>query len=263
MRLLCSLWFAAAALLSGTAHVEAVMAPQPECSPCHCPSLGKLAFNHGAVPVLVSAAPYPDFTLMPLVPFYRNASKIGPAIKLKDDGFTVLQDGIYDVTASAVLYNNQNCAISCTNNCSSVCDAVCATNSATVCDPDLGCETVSNTSCVPACNVTCGASCSLNCPTPMYNVFTIIDGKFNTSSVELAGSSNSLFAGGVVQYFGSNFLDMEAGDHVTVMIQNGVSSEPIDALVFAWGLQIERKSASQCACSSSSSSSSFNHAQEI
>jgi hypothetical protein len=82
----------------------------------------------------------------------------------------------------------------------------------------------------------------------MFNVFTVIDNSFSTTSVQIAGASNSVFPGGVVQYFGQSQLYLEAGQRITIMIQNGVSDMPVDALVFAWSLSLFRLSASKCPC---------------
>lgn len=194
----------------------------------------------------MSAPPYPGFTTLPTTPFGPpNSSYVGNSMRPIDDGFLVTEDGNYTVSVMVVFFNNRSCTIGCDTQCENVCGSACSTACITSCGDD-GCQTNCSTNCAPACNTTCATSCNLDCPQPMFDVFAVLDKKFTTATRNLAGSFNSVSAGGVLTFAGQGQMQIRDGQSITAIINNGSGDTPVDILLMAWSISLHRISPGKC-----------------
>jgi hypothetical protein len=75
-----------------------------------------------------------------------------------------------------------------------------------------------------------------------YNIFLIRNNNFSSTDVNIAGSSNTVDTNQVVQFDHSNFVRLQRGDEISLVINNGVG-RLTSIKMFAWGLTLDKRSA--------------------
>ncbi len=73
-----------------------------------------------------------------------------------------------------------------------------------------------------------------------FNLFAIVDGQFSPEDTNLVGASNTVSPGQVVQFQGSNFVYLDRGQRLSVIINNGNGEDPVNVNMFAWGLVLRQ-----------------------
>jgi hypothetical protein len=72
-----------------------------------------------------------------------------------------------------------------------------------------------------------------------FNLFLAVDGYFDATLRNIVGSSNTVAPGQVVQFQSTSIVhDLNYAQFVTLVMNNGCTSDPVSTKMFAWGISL-------------------------